>query len=225
MVDEDHSTPYTSYMSTEDTEWIPPTIYSQIPIHVQSTHFSQDTLWWTNIASIIKNRHYEPKACLLGEGVLAHELNGIVNRVNLLRHIVSNLQGKLVFNRHNHLHHVQRVQLQVVDEVGVLRHLRQLDRGKHSRLPCSGQRHRSSSPHPAYASSPPLRAGTSIPSHSIRFRTWEAKALATTAVLRVGAVLARTLNILMQWLYPKEFYLPWLGFPFKEGASSAQNAE
>lgn len=60
--------------------------------------------------------------------MLAHELNGIVNRVNLLRHIVSNLQGKLVFNRHNHLHHVQRVQLQVVDEVGVLRHLRQLDR-------------------------------------------------------------------------------------------------
>ena len=49
--------------------------------------------------------------------MLAHELDGVSDGVNLLGNIVSNLQSELVLDSHDQLDHSQRVQLQIVLKV------------------------------------------------------------------------------------------------------------
>lgn len=49
--------------------------------------------------------------------MLRNELDGIAHSVNLLSHIIGNLEGELVLNGHNQLHHVQRVEVQIVLEM------------------------------------------------------------------------------------------------------------
>lgn len=49
--------------------------------------------------------------------MLAHELDGVSDGVNLLGNIVSNLQSELVLDSHDQLDHIQRVQLQIVLKV------------------------------------------------------------------------------------------------------------
>lgn len=54
---------------------------------------------------------------LLGKGMLAHELDGVSDSVNLLGNVVSNLQSELVLDSHDQLDHIQRIELQIVLEV------------------------------------------------------------------------------------------------------------
>ena len=49
--------------------------------------------------------------------MLAHELDGVSNSVNLLGNVVSNLQSELILDSHNQLNHIQRVELQIVLKV------------------------------------------------------------------------------------------------------------
>lgn len=49
--------------------------------------------------------------------MLAHELDGVSDGVDLLGNIVSNLQSELVLDSHDQLDHIQRVQLQIVLKV------------------------------------------------------------------------------------------------------------
>ena len=49
--------------------------------------------------------------------MLRNELDGITHSVTLLSHIIGNLEGELVLNGHNQLHHVQRVEVQIVLEM------------------------------------------------------------------------------------------------------------
>ena len=49
--------------------------------------------------------------------MLAHELDGVSDSVDLLGNVVSNLQSELVLDSHNQLHHIQRVELQIVLKV------------------------------------------------------------------------------------------------------------
>ena len=60
---------------------------------------------------------------LLGEGMLAHELDGVSDSVDLLGNVVSNLQSELVLDSHDQLDHIQRVELQIVLKVGGGSHL------------------------------------------------------------------------------------------------------
>ena len=49
--------------------------------------------------------------------MLAHELDGVSDSVDLLGNVVSNLQSELVLDSHNQLNHIQRVELQIVLKV------------------------------------------------------------------------------------------------------------
>ena len=49
--------------------------------------------------------------------MLAHELDGVSNSVDLLGNVVSNLQSELILDSHNQLNHIQRVELQIVLKV------------------------------------------------------------------------------------------------------------
>lgn len=49
--------------------------------------------------------------------MLAHELDGVSNSVDLLGNVISNLQSELVLDSHNQLNHIQRVELQIVLKV------------------------------------------------------------------------------------------------------------
>lgn len=49
--------------------------------------------------------------------MLAHELDGVSNSVNLLGNVISNLQSELILDSHNQLNHIQRVELQIVLKV------------------------------------------------------------------------------------------------------------
>ena len=49
--------------------------------------------------------------------MLAHELDGVSDSVDLLGNVVGNLQSELVLDSHNQLNHIQRVELQIVLKV------------------------------------------------------------------------------------------------------------
>lgn len=49
--------------------------------------------------------------------MLAHELDGVSDSVDLLGNVVSNLQSELILDSHNQLNHIQRVELQIVLKV------------------------------------------------------------------------------------------------------------
>lgn len=49
--------------------------------------------------------------------MLAHELDGVSNSVDLLGNVISNLQSELILDSHNQLNHIQRVELQIVLKV------------------------------------------------------------------------------------------------------------
>ena len=49
--------------------------------------------------------------------MLAHELDGVSNSVDLLGNVISNFQSELVLDSHNQLNHIQRVEFQIVLKV------------------------------------------------------------------------------------------------------------
>ena len=49
--------------------------------------------------------------------MLAHELDGVSNSVDLLGNVISSFQSELVLDSHNQLNHIQRVELQIVLKV------------------------------------------------------------------------------------------------------------
>lgn len=64
-----------------------------------------------------KHHRFLVRDNLLGERMFSDKLNSIVNRVDLFSDIISNLEGKFVFNSHDQFHDVERVQLEVIYEV------------------------------------------------------------------------------------------------------------
>ena len=50
--------------------------------------------------------------------MFSHKLDSIINRVNLLSNIISNLQSEFILNSHDQFNHVQRIQFQVIYKVG-----------------------------------------------------------------------------------------------------------
>ena len=55
--------------------------------------------------------------------MLAHELDGVSDGVDLLGDVVGNLQSEFVLDSHDQLDHIQRVELQIVLKVGGGSHL------------------------------------------------------------------------------------------------------
>lgn len=55
--------------------------------------------------------------------MFTNEFDGIANSMDLLGDVISNLESKFVFNGHNQLYNVQRIQLQIVLEMSRGSHL------------------------------------------------------------------------------------------------------
>ena len=55
---------------------------------------------------------------LLGERMFSHKLNSVINRMDLFSNVISNFKSELVFNSHDQLNDVKRIQLEVIYKVG-----------------------------------------------------------------------------------------------------------